>query len=212
VFSPAAVGVLKQQFIDTVALSQRDPSFRPSELPFLRNRELASIIPGLDIHDVDAISSSRIHDWINARALAQPNATALSSAERGQSMTYREMTERAHQTARYLQKLGIGRGDAVLLQCDRGFKLVLWIIAILEVGAYYIVIDKDWPLKRKEAIMRVAEPSAVVTDSNRVDTTGAAFGDETKLIVLEKVEAEIAEMPRDMPQVDISNYDLAYGN
>ncbi|KAI1120014.1 non-ribosomal peptide synthetase [Nemania abortiva] len=207
VFDSGTITTLKQQYIDTVSLSQENPSFKLSELPFLCNRELASIVSGPEIHDIEAISSSRVHDWINARALSQPEAIALYSAEQSRSMTYRETCERAHQIAHYLQQRGIGRGDAVLLQCDRDFELVLWIIGILEAGAYFIVIDKDWPANRRKAIMTVAEPRAVVADIESVD---AFPGDGILSIVLEDVQTAISQMPKTKPEAVIEQNDLAY--
>ncbi|KAI1318605.1 non-ribosomal peptide synthetase [Xylariaceae sp. FL0255] len=206
VFDAQAVASLKRKFMDTVSLSQRNPSFKLSELAFLWNRQLANIPAGPQINDIDAISSSRVFDWISTRAQIQPDAVALYSAEQGRSVKYRDMCERSHQIAQYLQRRGIQQGDAVLLMCDRGFELVLWIIGILEAGAYFVVIDKDWPQKRREAIMRVAEPKAVVADTHTVECPS----DETVLIIVDDVKAQISQMSKTKPEVVIQDDDLAY--
>lgn len=52
----------------------------------------------------------------------------------------------------------------MVLHIDRLFDIMVWILAILKVGACYVVLDKSLPLARKQAIFRVAEAKFFVTD------------------------------------------------
>lgn len=51
-----------------------------------------------------------------------------------------------------------------MLHMDRSFAVVVWILAILKAGACYVVLEKNLPLARKQAILGVAEAKLFVTD------------------------------------------------
>ncbi|KAL2182237.1 non-ribosomal peptide synthetase [Thermothelomyces heterothallicus CBS 203.75] len=204
VFDQKAVSRLKTMFVETAALSQTNPEFLLSSLSFLQNRDLGHIIAGPRIDDVDAISNCRVHQWIRARAAAQPDAVALFSAERQASMTYAEVVGKSAQIARLLVRSGTAPGDKVVLHIDRSFETVLWILGTLEAGACFVVIDKAWPARHKSAIWGVLNPKVIVTDTNEVPNPHGA-------VVINTLEHrdEIASMPKEPVGIQTANDSLA---
>lgn len=199
---------LQEEFLNTVKLSQQDSRFRLCELPFLRGREVASIINGPCIEDVEAISSSRVHVWIKQRAAKQPSAVALYSAERDETMTYRDLEDRSSQIAHYLAAKGVAPGDGVLLNIARGFNTVVWLLGILKAGAYYVILDKKLPDRRKAAITATSEARFLVTDDLKIHQVVSHLA--VMVVSLDVIERELRTQPHTMLESTLKDNNLAY--
>ncbi|KAE8143523.1 hypothetical protein BDV38DRAFT_231552 [Aspergillus pseudotamarii] len=196
VFNSDAIETMRKQFLDTVKLSQENPNFHVDQLPYLESHTVADIISGPRIDAVDAITSSRVHQWIEARCAAQPDAIALYCAERGQQMTYAELDRRTNQIAHYLCGNGITAGETVALHINRGFALLLWIIGILKAGGCFVVVDKALPTGRKQSILRTCEPVQLVTDTAAADDLLSQVDKVPSVIVLDAgFEGELMSYP-----------------
>ncbi|KAL2168434.1 hypothetical protein VTG60DRAFT_7295 [Thermothelomyces hinnuleus] len=204
VFDQKAVSRLKTMFVETAALSQTSPEFLLSSLNFLQNRELGHIVAGPRIDDVEAISNCRVHQWIRARAAAQPDAIALFSAERQASMTYADVVGKSAQIARLLVRSGTAPGDKVVLHIDRSFETVPWILGTLEAGACFVVIDKAWPARHKSAIWGVLKPKVIVTDTHEVHNPHGAV-----VINTPEHRDEITSMPKEPLGIQTANDSMA---
>ncbi len=76
-----------------------------------------------------------------------PEATALLSGDT--SLSYGELNEQSNRLARYLrEQYGIGHGDLVGLNLDRGTQLIVSILAVLKCGGAYVPLDPDYPAER----------------------------------------------------------------
>ncbi|KAH6846806.1 non-ribosomal peptide synthetase [Alternaria alternata] len=208
VFGDEAMAKLQAEFITTAKLSQQDNSFRLRDLPSFRDRGVASITNGPAVEDVETISSSRVHLWIKQRAAGQPNTIALSSAERNETMTYRELAERSSQVAHYLVANGVSSGEGVLLHIARGFKTVVWLLGILEAGAYYVVLDRKLPDKRKAAIAATSKARFLVTDDFKIQQV--LFDLAITVVSLDVVDRELQTQPVTTLDSTTKDNDLAY--
>ncbi|KAH9429665.1 Hybrid PKS-NRPS synthetase tas1 [Pyricularia oryzae] len=206
VFGAEALGQLQSLFNEVFALSKARPSFKLSDLAFLQNRTPARFISGPALDDVESISKSRVYRLIKARAASQPDLVALTSAEKGVQMTYRELAARSSQVAHFLQKQRLGKGDAVLVHLERGFAQIVWILGVMEAGACYVALDKTWPAARKEAILRTANGKLLVTDDEQMDFEKQ----DTTVVFLAQSAAEIASMPQSTCECEVADDDLAY--
>ncbi|KAF3005606.1 putative secondary metabolism biosynthetic enzyme [Curvularia kusanoi] len=208
VFDDEAMSKLQAGFLDTVKLTQTDASFKLQELPFLKAREVANIAQGPPSDDVEAINASRVHVWIKSRAAQQPNAVALFSAERNESMTYGDLARKSSQIAQYLAANKVKTGDGVLLHIHRGFDTVLWILGVLEVGAYYVVLDKKLPDRRKTAIISISEARFLVTDNFEIQQNIADMN--MTIFNLDIVKQELQAQPNTTLQSMTDDNSLAY--
>ncbi|EGX94166.1 non-ribosomal peptide synthetase [Cordyceps militaris CM01] len=167
VFGPAALAALRADVLRTVALSQQTPDFPlTSALSCLADRQVATLAGGPDVEDVDAVIAARVvSDWIRSRAATQPDEIALSNGEDGTSLTYGALDASSDRKAVHLQRLGAGRNDVVVLQLGAVFDMVAWILAVHKAGACFVVLDRQLPLARKQAILRVADAKLFVSDA-----------------------------------------------
>ncbi|RJO70987.1 non-ribosomal peptide synthetase [Nocardia panacis] len=95
------------------------------------------------------------------RAAGCPDAVALEFG--AQSLTYRELDQRANQLARLLVARGAGPETVVALYLRRSVELVVGMYAIIKAGAAYLPLDPDHPAERVEQILRRAAPIGVLT-------------------------------------------------
>jgi len=199
---------LQSQFLSIVKSSQQDSSFKLRELSSFEDREVACIVNGPSIGDVEAISSSRVHSWIKQRAAMQPDAIALFSAERNESVTYRELANRSSQVAHYLAANKVAPGEGVLLHICRGFQTVIWLLGILQAGAYYVVLDKKLPDRRKAAIAATSEARFLVTDDFKIQQM--ISGLDIEVLSLDIAERELSAQPVTFVESTLRDNDLAY--
>ncbi|MBG9884026.1 hypothetical protein ABE01_13895, partial [Bacillus paralicheniformis] len=87
-----------------------------------------------------------LHELFEEQAMKTPDHTALVFG--AQRMTYRELNEKANQTARLLREKGIGRGSIAAIIADRSFEMIIGIIGILKAGGAYLPIDPETPKHR----------------------------------------------------------------
>ncbi|MEU6582103.1 amino acid adenylation domain-containing protein [Nocardia sp. NPDC046763] len=96
-----------------------------------------------------------------AQVAATPDAVALSFAD--ETLTYRELSERANRLARLLIAEGAGPESLVALALRRSTELVVAMYAVLQAGAAYVPLDPDQPLDRIGHILDTARPRLLLT-------------------------------------------------
>ncbi len=91
-----------------------------------------------------------------------PNYIAL----RDQSIeyTYIALNERANQLALWLSKKSIKSGDFVAIYLEPSANFILYLLAILKVGAAYVPLDRFAPAGRLKAILSDTAPTLLLTE------------------------------------------------
>ncbi|MET7771004.1 amino acid adenylation domain-containing protein [Nocardia sp. NPDC005366] len=100
-------------------------------------------------------------DLFAERAASCPDAVALEFD--GESLTYRELDQRANRLARRLIVRGAAPDKVVALFLRRSIELVVGLYAIVKSGAAYLPLDPDNPVERIDGILDQAKPVCVLT-------------------------------------------------
>lgn len=95
---------------------------------------------------------------------SQPDVIALR--HRGTDLTFRELDHWSTHLADDLRKAAIGPGDLVALAVDRSPAMVAAVLAVIKVGAGYLALDPDTPLRRQRAMVGLARPSCLLAKSH----------------------------------------------
>src|SRR5262249_39130405 len=66
---------------------------------------------------------------------------------------YAGLHPRAHQLARYLQRLGVASRDRVAVCLPRGIDFVVSVLAVLKTGAAYVPLDPAYPRARLDFML-----------------------------------------------------------
>jgi len=97
---------------------------------------------------------------VSRRALLQPDATAVVSADG--SHTYAQVEETSNRLANLLRAEGCRRGDRVALFLPKSSDAIIAMLGVLKAGAAYVPIDTGSPAPRVARILAACRPSFAV--------------------------------------------------
>ncbi|WP_346239113.1 amino acid adenylation domain-containing protein [Niabella insulamsoli] len=100
-----------------------------------------------------------------------PEATALHY--KGASLTYRALDEKSAAFARYLIASGVKPDDIVAICLEKGFDVIISIIAILKAGAAYMPVDPAYPKDRVAFMLEDAKPQIIISAAGHQHLFGA---------------------------------------
>ncbi|MDV8002297.1 Pls/PosA family non-ribosomal peptide synthetase [Rhodococcus sp. IEGM 1408] len=125
-------------------------------------------IPEQYLRSSHAPNPRTLIDVLGSAAERYPDAPCLDDGTR--TLSYDEVWEQIHTSARWMHEQGVGAGDAVGIHMPSGgVDLYLAILATLAAGAAYVPVDVDDPAERAELVFGQAEVAAVFTaDGMRV--------------------------------------------
>ncbi|MBC3452854.1 amino acid adenylation domain-containing protein [Pseudomonas mosselii] len=91
------------------------------------------------------------HELIEAQAARTPEAVAVTFA--GQSLSYDQLNRRANRLAHKLREQGVGPDVLVGIAVERGFEMIVGLLAILKAGGAYVPLDPEYPQDRLSYMM-----------------------------------------------------------
>ncbi len=157
------------------------------------------IFPQLELHTRARPSGSFRHktlvemlDRAAERYGAQAALDSRSQSGQRNSISYREMRDRAYRAGLLLGTRGIKRGDRVLLIAENSPEWVIAYFAILYAGAVAVPLDHLISPDELAAVARIAEPRAALLSAACAKRLGKAVGEATSGIV----EMELGDLQR----------------
>ena len=108
---------------------------------------------------------------IENRALLTPDAIAYTCRE--QSVTYRQLMERARRIAALLTRAGAAKGDRIGLCCRREEGIFEGLLGILLAGCAYVPFLESYPVKRISYMMQTAGAKIVLCGESAWDKLSA---------------------------------------
>ncbi|SDG84152.1 amino acid adenylation domain-containing protein [Lentzea fradiae] len=143
------------RFLDAVAAN---PGARVSEVDLLTPEERSRI--AVEWNDTGTTGSGEcLHEIFTRHARATPDATALIH-ENGRT-TYAELDAHANRLARHIDA---DAGALVAICLPRGPELVAAVLAVLKLGAAYVLLDPDHPVERLATLLVQARPAVTVVN------------------------------------------------
>ncbi|MET8846329.1 amino acid adenylation domain-containing protein [Amycolatopsis sp. NPDC004625] len=109
-----------------------------------------------------------LHSLVEAQVARTPDAPALTF--RGESLTYRELDDRANRLAHRLRELRVGPGTLVGVFAQRSFELVIALFGVLKAGGAYVPLDPEYPADRLAFMLEDAAAPVVLTQAALRDT------------------------------------------
>ncbi|PJI07373.1 MULTISPECIES: non-ribosomal peptide synthetase [Clostridium] len=86
-----------------------------------------------------------------------------------QSLTYKELNERANSLGRTLTKKGVGADSIVGIMVKRSLEMIVGIMGILKAGGAYMPIDPEYPDDRIEYMLENSETKLVLVENKFKD-------------------------------------------
>jgi aspartate racemase len=126
-----------------------------------------------------------------------------------QTLTYRELNERANQLSWLLNDIGVTPNSLVGLCLERSVEMVVGLLGILKSRAAYLPLDIDYPKDRLDFML--SETAAEVTIAHRATAERlAALSSRTDVVCLDTLRPALDSQARERPARRSTATDLAY--
>ena len=146
-----------------------------------------------------------LHEHFEAQAERSPAEVAVE--HEGVELSYAELNARANQLAHYLRDIGTGPESLVGICLDRSIKMVVALLGVLKAGAAWLPLDPGYPADRLTFMLEDARSRALLTLSGTRDDIAARAD---RVLVLDRMEEELARHPRHNPATWTGSDALAY--
>jgi non-ribosomal peptide synthetase component F len=150
-----------------------------------------------------------VHQLFEEQVLKSPDATAVVFED--QELSYTELNARTNRLAHYLIELGVKPDNRVAICLERGFEMIVALLAVLKAGGAYVPLDPDYPVERLRFMLQDSKPVALLTQAHLKDSFA---GLDHALTVLDFADsAEWQEQPETNPDshsLGLTPTNLAY--
>lgn len=146
-----------------------------------------------------------IHEWFEAQVERTPEAIALVFNH--QTLTYRELNERANQLAHYLLSHGLQREELVAISMHRCLEMVIAFWGVLKAGGAYVPLDPTYPHERRAYKLQDSQTRLILTQNRLIDDIPTH---PATIVSLDTDWREIAAYSRKNPDLPTDPEQLAY--
>jgi amino acid adenylation domain-containing protein len=190
------------QTLLTSVLASPDAPIR--ELEILPASEQQQLLYDFNERTINEFSSQCLHELVAAQAQRTPNALAVIFEN--ETVTYRELNERANQLAHYLRDVGVSADQLVGICVERSVAMVVGLLGILKAGGAYVPLDPDYPTERIAFLLADAEIPVVLTTEDLRSRLPA----HAKLVCIDSDWKEIATRSTEETAAGVTLDNLAY--
>ena len=165
-----------------------NPEVKISHLPILTEKEKHQLLVEWNDTQVDYPQDKCIHQLFEDQVEKTPDAIAVIYED--QTLTYRELNEKANQLGHYLHKLGVKPETLVGICLERSLEMIIGILGVLKASGVYVPFDTLWPPKRITKILNQANIKILLTQENLANNFNQ---EEILLISVDEKSKEIAK-------------------
>ena len=195
-------------YLSTLEAIAADPEAPHQSFNVLSHAERGRILREWNDTRMEAGTSapSLLPTLFEAQVAETPDAIALTFE--GESLTYRELNERANRLAHHLRALGVGAESIVAIMTGRCVELVVGLLATLKAGAAYLPLDPSYPRQRLAFMLADAAPKVLLTQRRLRDLLAVPGG--VKVIHADEPPDASDAQSAQNPHVEIEADNLAY--
>lgn len=135
-----------------------------SQISLLSDAESAQLAHLEHQPTIATIEYDCVHVLFEQQVTKTPDTVAV--IDQDQSLTYRELNQRANQLAHYLRSLGVQPEVRVGICVERSLDLVIGMLAILKAGGAYVPLDPAYPVERLAFMLADAQTTILLTQSH----------------------------------------------
>ena len=155
-FTSAAITHLLRQYVFLLEQVARDPERACGEYSL----RLDSLQEGRGDLEPQRYWPGAVQDVFRQRALERPAAIAI--VEHNEEWSYAELLHASTRLAKTLQQRGVGCGDVVGIVAARRACMVVGVLATLQTGAAFSLLNPEYPLERVCLLTTAIEAACVL--------------------------------------------------
>ena len=205
-FEPSTIARLGEHFLNLLRAIVVQPTRRIGELPMLDAAQRRVIVEDWNHTFADYPNQQPVHHLIEAQVERDPHALALVFEE--QSLTYRELNERANRLAHALVARGIGADVLVGISVHRSLEMVVGLLAILKAGGAYVPLDPEYPTERLAYMIDDSGIQWLLTQQALVETL--PIPEHVQTLLLDANDTWLGDAASSNPTLALSAQNLAY--
>jgi amino acid adenylation domain-containing protein/FkbH-like protein/non-ribosomal peptide synthase protein (TIGR01720 family)/FkbM family methyltransferase len=205
-FDEDRIARMTGHFQELLAGIVANPQASVATLPLLTERERHQLLVEWNDTCTAYPDNKSIHQVFEEQV--EQNSNAIAVVYENESLTYRELNDRANQLAHYLQSLGVKEEVLVGICIERSPQMIIGILAILKAGGAYVPLDSSYPQERLAYMLNDSQVSILLTQAQL-----AVLIPETqaKVVFLDTCwEKVISKYSQKNPASEASSHNLAY--
>jgi len=203
-FKPETITRILTHYEHLLTCAIHTPEVSICQISLLTEPEQKQLAEWNNTHN-DYPEDKCIHHLFEQQAEKTPDAMAVVFED--QTLTYRQLNERANQLAHYLRQYGVGPDVPVGVCMDRCIELLPVLLGILKAGGAYVPLDPTYPAERLGFMASDTELSIVIAHSGLAETL---VSDKIKLLLIEQEWDRLAQYPTNNPTLCTTPDHLAY--
>jgi len=205
-FKPETMSVFARHIETTLPEMLAQPDAKISELQLLSERKKRELVFEFNNTASEFPREQTVAQLFEAQAEQTPNSMAIVFEE--QTLTYRQLNERANQLAHALRGLEVGPGMLVGIYLEHSLETMIGILGVLKTGAAYVPLDPGHPPSRMAFMLANAGISILLTQ----DALADRIGDQVSIAICldSDWESSISFESIENPNHQAKPADLAY--
>ncbi|HYV30910.1 MAG TPA: AMP-binding protein, partial [Candidatus Binatia bacterium] len=145
-----------------------DPGKSISLLRLMSEEERHQVLVEWNRTERDYPRDKCVHQLFEEQVERTPEAVAVVFGV--QSLTYRDLNERANRLAHHLRSMGVGPGELVGFNVERSFEMVIGLLGILKAGGAYWALEENLPEERLRLLLADARPRVLLVRRKAINT------------------------------------------
>jgi amino acid adenylation domain-containing protein len=181
------------------------PSTSIARLPILTSEEHEKIL--VDWNQTQSVYPRELctHQLFEAQVLRTPVQPAVKHEKN--TLTYRQLNQRANQLAHHLISLGIAKEQLVGVYLERSIDMVVAVLGVMKSGGAYVPMDPMFPPQRIGYMIEDSRMPVIITQQSLADTLPPH---DAQLVVIDTLAPQLALLPDTNNTTPIDPKSLAY--
>lgn len=210
IFTSAGIERIYSQYIHFLEAVLEHPDLHPTEYFILPSTEFVSLVRDFNMTESDYSKSLCFYELFEAQVEASPNVLAVIFET--ESLTYRQLNERATSLGKWLQLEGVGPGVLVGLFVERSLDMVVGLLGIMKSGGAYVPLGPDYPEDRLKYMAEDSGIQLILTQERLTALATAWAGEQVQTVALDRDWDLIVGGSQGVVTLrkDVQPHDLAY--
>ncbi|WP_232463551.1 non-ribosomal peptide synthetase [Tumebacillus avium] len=204
-FDRTTIERMAAHFSQLLAVITENPDTAIAALPLMTPQEEQMILQEWNSTMGNYPEYTFLHSLFEEQAERTPDDLAVRFNE--QTLTYRELNEKANQLAHRLQKQGLQEEQLVAILMDRSPELIIAILGVQKAGGAYVPLDPSVPAERLRYMLSDSGASLLLTQERHLT---ALPEHRAEVIAVDAEWSKIAGESRENLYLDLAPLQLAY--
>jgi amino acid adenylation domain-containing protein/non-ribosomal peptide synthase protein (TIGR01720 family) len=148
------------------------PQKRIFEIEMISEEEKRQFLVDFNRTEADYPTDKPLHQLFSEQAARTPGSIALDAhslmvlhapCALRHVISYRELSEKSNQLARFLKGKGVQTGTIVGIMVERSVEMIIGLLGILKAGGAYLPIDPESPEERLDFMLKDSSADLLVT-------------------------------------------------